>query len=569
MYNFTHFIVDGFLTYKNVHGFENYGHGNQRMNAIIAVDNWRGFSLDHNRVGDVPVTWTNALVVGESDNFGSPDASSHAITCSAFYPGVKKTYYWTNGGGGGIDPSGNHVVYDNILFSNWLPPTCLPLSNDTSQYFNFGNYYGSWHSPEDEQGSLERRYNSLYFNQARLNFIPSNPTNMNGANTDPTNARYNGGWLDVSGSFPCSQPNTQWLYNTPGIAGNDCEFRSNLNSYVCPPQQNGDKNHYLWVPSERFGFGNPNVLGSFTARWECGKTYKMGFNGLMGRSDRLIEITPTQQPYSSTNDGFSTGIVIPAIRWGPAGQVGIRLQGRWTAQLYRWNWYDVSESTPLPWIHYSCTNEITNMRFKLTAYYEHDYLGPSPNQYRYDFTPGTYITFTRDSSAQCNTSSSQAGDAPWEDELLHPLGTDRATYCTTPVSPTNWKNIDTCKPTVPLDHGTGMWPRPEPTLAYASYPALPDQGIFDYQSQPGDGAPGDAASSGLINPTMIGVFIGIGAGVVLLAVAIFVCRRHRANSVAKNNSVVEKGVQFSSPTPVYATSESILPKTALDSSAPW
>jgi hypothetical protein len=116
-------------------------------------------------------------------------------------------------------------------------------------------------------------YAGVKFNKTILNAAGSKMTAKINANSlggvaAPGSLLYQGGFLDVDGSFPCVAPGSYVFHNTPGVVTKNCEFRSNWNMFVCPPLPQGVKYRQLdFIPRKQYTYyPNPNNLN---VTWEC------------------------------------------------------------------------------------------------------------------------------------------------------------------------------------------------------------------------------------------------------------------------------------------------------------
>ncbi|KAI9002533.1 G8 domain-containing protein [Hyaloraphidium curvatum] len=274
-------LISGFLAYKNQIGLDNYGITTQTFDTILALDNyafginteWLRYSLYRN------YTLSNILLVGESENHGypnEPDAvvdapftpSTQRTTVSGIFPGVERTNAF------GLNSALMRLSDGKTILVN---ATLVNSQRDGNQIhepqFDLPSYpqpnFLGWFRYPDKRVDLiraENPFQNVRFHDVFWARAPGNVRNAADSVLPSDAAAFLAGWKDVDGSFPCSPPGSYWLFNSgPEAVPNNCEYRPELNFYVCPPFA-GRYNSFFAYERSLAGFGGKKYM-----TWECGK----------------------------------------------------------------------------------------------------------------------------------------------------------------------------------------------------------------------------------------------------------------------------------------------------------
>jgi hypothetical protein len=128
------------------------------------------------------------------------------------------------------------------------------------------------------------------------------------------------------------------MHNTPAILSKDCEYRSNMNLWVCPPFNGAFKILEVRLSS---GFTTYTTNADLYFDWECGKRIVAE-----GGGSRFSAVIRTDKRYHLS---FSDNTTPAGMRFNPivdyisgaefeGAELVVKYPGKWSFEYYTYNY---------------------------------------------------------------------------------------------------------------------------------------------------------------------------------------------------------------------------------------
>lgn len=254
------------------------------------------------------------------------------------------------------------------------------------------------------------------------------PTDVSGAYL------YQSGYLDESGSLPCSVPGAAWIYNSANVTTSECELRSNHNMIYCPPVA-GANYRTLTVTTRR---GYTAVTDSeMEAEWECGR--RQDARHPRGSQSYTLTVRTDKRYYLDFNkDNWADLEFVGNNNFEGQTEIVVRKSGKNSIK-----YFNLPSNVAGTVLAQSCKCNTTWILLRLPPRV-------------YNVTSSSRVYFTVNNTISCP-------DVP---DCSNPYPIPAAANCA-PIPVVASKNESTCsRPSVPQDQlGTSSWwPRPYPAV---------------------------------------------------------------------------------------------------------